>query len=464
VTTSLSPARLALSDFLYYGYLPSREVAERRAAWWARLLDDPDVPHFTTAAEARDLLVRIVGELVADLSKVKIGVTSGYDSRGVLGALLFVMPPDQIMAFTRGQPGNPDFDKARDFTKAVLPVHHLVGTQDAEFQAVPASPGPAPGGDSGPRQISPPTSQITKRIEGFDELPNLNGYLGGALSGSQLSPGVRGDFDAARERYLRSNRPFVPDALMAEFFPRAYDPGHMLPSRPMLPVSVMDPQDQLNFHYRQFQRIRLHASQFEPDELAEMSPKARARAKRRMSASRTPYTDPRWQKSWMLVPFEERLKQKFYRRYLAESYPRIFPDLVKSLAKEAKQEKAAAEAEARASALRPPLRRLRSGLGGIVRWLRPPPPPPPPSKAEMRARSALRTHTNWELLYERNEQFRTEYCDPLIESLAARRGLWFDPRRVHELAREEAYGYGTVLWGLLSMESAIRAGRLPEPD
>jgi hypothetical protein len=90
--------------------------------------------------------------------------------------------------------------------------------------------------------------------------------------------------------------------------------------------------------------------------------------------------------------------------------------------------------------------------------------PPPRRPADPRARSARRTHTNWELLYERNEQFRSEYCDPLLQSLAARRGLWFDPLRVHELAREGAYGYGTVLWGLLSMETAIRAGRLPGPE
>ncbi len=231
----------------------------------------------------------------------------------------------------------------------------------------------------------------------------------------------------------------------------------------MLPVALMDPQDQLDFHYRQFQRIRFAAGQHEEAEMAAMDPKARARARGQMWRSRAPYADRRWQKSWMLVPFEERMEQRLYKRFLAESYPAIFPDLRKALAKAAQRARASAEAEARKAALPPPLRRLRSGLGGLVRWLRPPPPPPPPSKAELRARSARRTHTNWELLYEQNETFRTEYCDPLLRSLAARPGLWFDPLRVHELAREEAYGYGTVLWGLLSLETAIRAGRLPEP-
>lgn len=454
---SLSLTQLALCDFLYYGYLPSRGRAEERAAWWAGLLTDPDVPHFTTAAEARDLLAQIVGELVAGLPRVKIGVTSGYDSRGVLGALVSVMPPDRIVAFTRGQPGNPDFDKARGFTEAVLPVHYLVGTQEAEFQ-VPRGKGPS--GGHGPREISPPTSQLTKGIEGFDNLPNLNGYLGGALSGSQLSNQVRGDFDAARARYLQENRPFVPQELKAEFFPSDYDPGHMLPNRPMLPIELMDPQEQLNFFYRQYQRIRINASQYEAEELAAMEPSARARAAAKMARSLTPYTDPRWQKSWMLVPFEERISQRFYKRFLAESYPEIFPDLRKSLGEAA----ARAAAEAGRPALPLPLRRLRSSVGRLVRRVRPAPLPAPPTKAEMRARSAQRTHTNWEMLYEGNEQFRREYCDPLLKALAARRGLWFDPMRVHELAREEAYGYGTVLWGLLSMENAIRAGNLPEPS
>lgn len=131
----LDPTRQTLCDFLYYGYLPSRERAAHRAAWWERLLGDPDVPHFRTAPEARDLLATIVRELVAGEERVKIGVTAGYDSRGVLGALVSVLPPDRIVAYTRGQPGNKDFDKARSLTRAVLPEHHLLPTQQAVFDA-----------------------------------------------------------------------------------------------------------------------------------------------------------------------------------------------------------------------------------------------------------------------------------------------------------------------------------------
>ncbi len=459
----LDPTRQALCDFLYYAYIPSREVAEQRAAWWASLLADPDVPSFSTVAGARDLLATIVSELVADVPRVKIGVTSGYDSRGVLGALLSVLPPDRIVAFTRGQPGNPDYEKARGFTRDVLPVHHLLPTQKAEFVAEVSVAGASAHPGGGPRSVAPATGRLEQGIEDFSSLPNMSGYLGDALSGKHLTGTVRGDFEAARARFLVNNRPFIPTELLPEFFPRDYDPGHVLPQRPMLPPSLMDPQDQLDFHYRQFQRIRLNAGQHEEAEMAAMDPKTRAKARSQMWRSRAPYADRRWQRSWMLVPFEERMEQGLYKRFLADSYPAIFPDLREALAKAELQSRA--NPRAHGSARPRPLRRLRSGLGRLVRRLRPPPPPPPPpSKAEVRARSALRTHTNWELLYEQNEKFRTEYCDPLIRSLAARRGLWFDPMRVHELAREEAYGYGTVLWGLLSMETAIRAGRLPEPE
>lgn len=471
----IDPNHQILCDFLRYAYVPSLDRAKERAAWWSRLFADRDVPTFSTAPEARDLLARIVSDLLGDRAKVKIGVTSGYDSRGVLGALVSVLPPERIVAFTRGQPGNPDFEKARGFTRTVLPVHHLLPTQKSEFVVDDLVAGASVHPSGGPRVITPSTKNLTTEIDEFSSLPNVSGYLGDALTGKRVNLRVQGDFDAARARFLNSNSPFIPLELSEEFFPRGYDAGHALPVRPLIPIDQMDPQDQFNFLYRQFQRIGVNAGQYEADDLARMEPDARARAVSRMAMSLTPYTDPRWQKSWMLVPLEERNEQRFYKRFLSESYPEIFSDLV------AARDKGAAWTKPP----RPPKppqppgpapsfwRQLRSRAGALVRGDRPVPlparpasaarPSPPKSKAEIRALSALRTHTNWEMLYESNEAFRTEYCEPLLRSLAARRGLWFDPMRVHELAREEAYGYGTVLWGLLSMETAIRAGRLPEP-
>jgi hypothetical protein len=127
-----------------------------------------------------------------------------------------------------------------------------------------------------------------------------------------------------------------------------------------------------------------------------------------------PFADPRWRRSFLLTPLEDRRDRALLRHTVTEFYPAIFK--------------------------------------GIAH------PIDPRFHAEGKPKTI---HRAWTHLWNDDEEFR-ELVLTLLMSLRQRR-LWFDPTVAAKLVDATEKGSGLLLQGLCSLETNIRVGALPTP-
>jgi len=419
-----------LADFLYYGYLPSRDAAEEAAAAYRGLLADDGVAVFDPGdhASVHRLLLTVVGDALAAAPSERylIGVSSGYDSRTLLGALAELVGPERVVAFTTGHPGNADFDLAPIYAAGAVAEHRVYDVNDGLEPSIEAMARQARATPAGmPRALRMPRAARTRgeqgRADAWGEggssaiwsLPRLHGFLGG-LSGSWLKGRLDADFEASKRAFLLRQARFVKPRHHERFFPASYDPAHVLPAEPLLPAAQMSYVDQLNLCYRQHQLTRTLSSHgYSAAELRQLSGAARRGFERKGDLLLTPFADPRWQRSMLQVPLERRVGQALLLEVVRERYPSVFPDLVD------------------------------------------------PHDPRFVVERKPTVNSSWEHVYERDGSFRALVWSLLV-ALRQRR-LWFDPLEAIDLAEERAPSYAVLLQGLCSLEMHIRAGNLPDP-
>lgn len=427
---TLSPEYRVICDFMHYAFRPSLDKAKVVANMYQEILTDDGVEVFDWRDynSARLLAAKILREKfeARGIEKIKIGVTAGMDSRGLLGAVLDVLPPENIIAFTKGQAGNKDFERARFFTEHILPHHYLIGTADGEYtvenwiKRFQSRPQGVAGSFYG---ISLQTNDPLKQ-HGW--LPSISGFLGDATSGKRLNGVVHETWDEALAAFVHKNEVFRPSSkrVISSMLPDEYDPYHLMPKKPLLARNLIGFDDQLDLCFRQYQRVGVG---FLPDSKT-FNVSAEGQVNRN-SHQVTVYDDPRWQKSYFTMPPEERLFQKHYKQMLKSNFPEIFLDLVNP---------------------------------EDPRFAPEPVPETPKDRLKQSAKTAL--HTNWEALWLENENFN-EFARGLIRSLAERRVLyWLDPLALMEEFDKDILGLGKILWCLCSVELNLQAGRLPLPD
>lgn len=423
----MSPAKKAICDFLRFGFIPHVRLARRQAHWYDRILSDPRIPAFQPGDTrgAKQLLTKIVSDIkvTRGLEHVKIGITAGYDSRGLLGSILDVFDERYVLGFTRGVEGNVDYDLARFYTKDVLTNHFRIESSEGRYETNWNPFNSRPMGFA--FQIT--TKKKHVRLESnpyFDSAPVFHGYLGDALSGKRLPKVLSSNWEEACFNFVKRNTPFVRNSLFYDLlFPSDYVAGDFLPALPLMQSDILY-DDQLNLLFRQDQRVRYQAQQFYDDEMRRLKETQFRDKAVKLHASRIcPYMDARWQKSMLQLPFELRKDAIFYHSFLKESYPDIFLDLN--------------------DPDNPAFNRLKNI-----------------SKEE---KFRQYSHTDWGALYENNVEFRS-LAKTTIGNLAKRPGLWFDPRFIFEAIESKVEGYSLTLWGLLSLEFNLKAGTLPSPD
>jgi hypothetical protein len=328
-TPKLSPELRKICDFMHFAFLPRLDIAKRVAAMYDGLLQDPDIEQFDwrNYGSARDLSAKILGEIIAErgVSKIKIGMTAGMDSRGLLGASLQVLPPENIIAFTNGQIGNRDYEQARFFTQNILPHHYLISTQDGKYTIEDWINRARIRPDGVTRALYGIATPVDNPLEQHGWMPKVSGFLGDACSGKRLHGKVHENWEEAVAAFVHKNEVFRPSSkrVIRSMLPDDYDPMHLMPKAPLLSGALMTYDDQLDFCYRQYQRI---GTNFLPDEKT-FTDASSGKANRNRHQI-TIYDDPRWQKSYLLMPVSERLDAKHYHAMLAANYPEIFLDLV----------------------------------------------------------------------------------------------------------------------------------------
>ena len=415
-----------ICDFMHYAFLPNESVAKKQAEFYRSILTDDSIPSFDSRSphSARNLAAKIMRERfeVRGVDQIRLGVSAGYDSRGLLGVALDVLAPENIIAVTQGQPGSHDFDTARRFTAGILPKHYLIQTQPGSYGADKMVERFSK--ESYPNTL--PALAVGSTLPEIDRLYKVSGFLGDAISGKRLDGKILDDWGEAVAAFIRKNEVFRPSTkrVLKSMVPDDYDPYQVLPKDPLLPRDLMSYSDQLDLCYRQHQRIRLswpptRQEELHPLELTAVKPERK---------TITIYDDPRWQKSYLSMPIERRLYQKHYKWMLKENWPEIFRDLVSP---------------------------------DDPRYVRP--PVPKDQKARLKHSAATASHANWELLWAQNEKFN-EFSRELIHSLGRRNVIyWLDPIELLEEFDKDVLGLGKIIWCLISVELNFRAGRLPIP-
>lgn len=414
----LDEQRRMLADFLYFGYIPSPVQAEGTARWYADLLADDDVPVFdpTSVGSMRDLLTTVVSDAIASRpsDRYLIGVSSGYDSRLLLAALLDLLPREAVTCFTSGHPGSADYDLAPRYTEGLVDEHHLLDVTGAvapslelweeQVRAMPPTM---------PRAVRLPTRRPPGQVGPRWTLPRLHGFLG-SVAGSRLKGPPSEGFDEAKRASVRRDARFVKRRYQETFLPPGYDPVDSLGDVPFLPPHVLSFDDQLDLFYRQGQLTRtLSSFQFTDEELALTPPDPRRRLRTMRDRTLVPFTDPRWQRSFLITPVEQRLEQVLLLTFARECYPHVFRELAD-----------------------PDDPRFQVDHQGGV-------------------------HSGWLYFWERDEGFRSLIW-AVLASLRERR-LWFDPLDAVQFADRGEPHFGVLLQGLVSLELNIRDGKLPAP-
>lgn len=298
-------------DFLWFGFVPDMSSAVSEAGRLSGLLRDDSVETFDWRfpREAKDLLVQVISEILEDDAPFVVPVSAGLDSRGILGAVLELHEASQIRTYTWGHKGADDFDRVKFLIGSTGVRHELIDLQTHSADSwntqilvdrvsqrprgVVLGVGETGGGRLGTLGRSEPRPL------------SLSGYLGDSISGKKLNSPPDSTWEGAIDFFIGRNRPYKG---RLNVFPDWYNPRDSLPERPLIETGISF-NDQLDWGYRQRQRIGPSVGAYAGDH------------------RKHPYADPRWWRSFMLTPLALRREQRFYKDFLAQSFPRVFPDL-----------------------------------------------------------------------------------------------------------------------------------------
>jgi len=413
-----------ICDFLWYGFLPGAERAQQKFTDLSKLIEDDSIEVFDrhSTVSMKDLLCRIIEEQTTKLGAdtVLLSLSSGLDSRGILGALLEIFEEKSIIAYTLGHAGTADHDSARRFTRGVLTNHHIIGVEQTDWNTaeIVAKVRRRPEG----RVVAIGEFQegsVGSALELDPAVPKLVGFLGDAISGKRLPKIISGCWAEAVDHFIRRNHAYKGDM---EILPPDYDPIASLPAQPLVGSMRILLDDQLDLCFRQEQRIRPGGGS-----VGDRKPGAADASSSLRNRLIRPYEDPRWVRSFLLVPTQLRMGQQLYLRFLARGFRRIFPDLQRS--------------HGRLSGKR----RLLEELVGI----------------KPRAGKESKFHVDFDHLFRTNPKFRT-FSEENIRDLAARHVVdWVDFDGLLGRLRDRAEGrYGRLLYALISLEINFKTGKL----
>lgn len=413
---ALDPVQETLADFLYFGYLPSRDAAAKVGSEYRTLLADESVPVFDPAdlESVRSMLVAVVGTAIGKHPNARfvVGLSSGYDSRTLLAGLLELLPAERVACFTSGHPGNADFDLAPLYSEGVVEQHELIDigvSARPELRVLERRARRSPPGM--PRAVGIPRAPAPAHVRALMGLPRVHGFLGG-ISGSRLPDAAAPSYEQAKDEFIRKQARFVKRQFQPEFLPPGYEPRRHLPESPDLPAEVLGYEDQLDLFYRQHQLTRtLSSQQFTEAELAAMPGAVQVELRAQRDRTLVPFADDRWRRSFLLAPLAERRDRALLKRCVGTFYPEIFKELAS--------------------------------------------PEDPRFDASGKPRTV---HSAWAHLWREDEQFRSLVVSLLL-SLRERR-LWFDPMAAVDIADAGERYHGLLLQGLCSLEVNLRVGKL----
>jgi hypothetical protein len=342
---------VALHDYLTVGF---RADPTSASSYVRRLL----APGTGATRHPIDLLCQIIEEATVKQgrSEVVLPLTAGYDSRGLLGAALRVLPATCIRCITFGSETFRDVVVAAETCARLGLEHQRIDPNTIQWDLDCLTSSGRARWDRW-KSLAP-----IDGIAVYDALASaadgcivLSGYLGDAVSGAHLPHEEHARCGSgAAQAFLVMNRTsqladvFGQDRLVTAF--EEFIDGHrdLLASwRGLTPFDVLD------LGFRQGGRIR-------------------AAACGAFRECITPYEDARWLRHWLTLAVSDRVGQEAYRRLYRTGFKAVFRDVPAS-GGEPPRRSAVARIRARV-----PTRLKRPMPTSLKRALRPRRPPPRP--------------------------------------------------------------------------------------
>lgn len=291
-----------IAAHLYFGFIPNARKARNTARRYQKFLTDTDVRPFDpqSTKSIRSHLLAAVSDCIPQEGPIHIGVSFGLDSRAILAALLELVSPNRIFAFTFGHSGNWDFENARSIVRSTGINYRVIENKGVTGTGTYG----VPKGQSGVVKV--------RQIQGDAQFyflekntPLLHGYLGGPLT-TASDPDANTSWPRARELAARTDlrQSVRADLDNLGFLPKAWIPEDFLPKKEFLPATTMGFAAQLNLFFRQDQYIK-HPLYLKP------------------------FLSPAWQKSWIGLDPDYLSNRRLYKYFLSSEYPDFFPDLIR---------------------------------------------------------------------------------------------------------------------------------------
>ncbi len=245
---------------------------------------------------------------LADTSKIAIGVSGGFDSRCLYGALKKFYNAENIYSYTFGCPGQYDYEFIHKYGPRFLHNHlyfninYINWDIDSEVARVQRL------GIIASYSVMAHVFVIL-RDKGIDKC-RIHGFMGDALSGGARPFGAKGavidKWDDAINLFCKKNNRFK----FQELFSHYICLEKLLPDEPDLSIPGLDKYDLIDFGLRQYQRIKMTG------------------LKRDAHVIR-PFSNLHCI-STMLLLNNSSDREKGYFKLLKQEFPDIFPDLIET--------------------------------------------------------------------------------------------------------------------------------------
>lgn len=248
-----------VSEFLYYGYLPSS------SRWSARTQHVRHLSHALSRVKPlaydwpahkwvehgvvvlRDALAR----QPLDQGRCHIvPISGGYDSRLLLSWVSRNVPRENVVAVTFGTPGTFDFEIGRKVAQVAGVQHDALDLTTVRLSRNELIQAVCDGGE----WTYLPDAFYNRLIHNTygDDVVYWSGYLGEAVAGAHLAPLSANDWSAARLHFADRQR----WSRAVDITMPGYNPLEPLPDVPLFSVEAVSPYEQLDIMFRQVACIR----------------------------------------------------------------------------------------------------------------------------------------------------------------------------------------------------------------
>lgn len=301
-----------IRSYLWYGYVPPETFPE----WVADRPNNLEVFGEYSPDTAYNLLCRIFDDVLATIGQhdlVAIPLSSGWDSRLLLGMALHHFQPHQIRTITFGMPGNLDFDIARSIASE-MGTDHLeldLNCEPVSWAAMTKTACSYPWTYMPDAWIN--SLARSRASAGVDRVHIMSGFLGDPLTGGHKL--IQGTERSILRRFANGQSRLKDSKLT----PLDFDPIHALPE-----VNASDSMpfsQKLDLGIRQIACISPIVTGACCWNGWSANPENRTQASVQVHA---PFADPRWVAYWLKAPSELLRSQKLYLELLASKFGDLY--------------------------------------------------------------------------------------------------------------------------------------------